>query len=292
VETPDVIAAARQWLIDQEEIRHLPANDPRRFSSADLFLRVVNADRIIANLLAFLQGYEAEHRMLSLKVSELHGASTPGPDPGSLKHWTVAENLGDGSRAQAFVRALRALFKHTGHYRENGALLPMWPTTYDELFKSAAAQYAPEIGAARLKAQACRESGLDPRATNAASGAAGIAQFMLETWNDVSEQMRFPAAASRYDPLYAIPAQAFYMNTLWRAWHSKPRTDRDRWRLALASYDAGEGHIIDAQKLAGGALAYDLIIARLHQVTGETAAAETTQYVDAIEKIFSTLPAP
>jgi hypothetical protein len=282
----DCIARCRLWLSEYQTAKALPISDPTRIATMTLLSD--RAARLLPDVLEWIAGYEDEHRTLALKVNALHDVSTPGADPGSLRHWTVAENLTSG-RGQQFVRALRDLFRHTGHYTGNGTVTPMWTTAYDNLFAGAAAKYCPQIGPVKLKAQCCRESGLDPDVTNARTGAAGIAQFMPATWPEVRDACGFAHDASPYNPLFAIPAQAFYMNLLWNEWHSSPRTARDRWCLALASYDAGLGHLLDAQKKSGGTLSFDRIIGALPQVFD--GAAETIEYVAAIEKIYSTLPA-
>jgi hypothetical protein len=75
------------------------------------------------------------------------------------------------------------------------------------------------------------------------------------------------------------------MAKLLNSW-SAPRPDIDRYCLALASYNAGFGNLLKAQKAAGGANDYASIIRSLPHVTGHHAA-ETTAYVKRILNYFN-----
>jgi membrane-bound lytic murein transglycosylase F len=158
------------------------------------------------------------------------------------------------------------------------------PTQYDELIRAAVAQYLPDHDWRLLKAQYMAESRLDPNAVSPV-GARGIAQFMPATWDEVSQELGYPSDASPFDADLAIPAGAYYMAKLLNSW-SAPRPDLDRYCLALASYNAGFGHLLKAQKAAGGANDYASIIRALPQVTGHHAA-ETTAYVKRILNYFN-----
>lgn len=165
-----------------------------------------------------------------------------------------------------------------------------YTTEYDDAIKAAMTRWFPQVHWLWGKAQLCQESGLDPNARNPTSGALGLGQFMPATWDQVSKQYGFPEAVPT-DPTYAIPAHARYMRDLWDLWHSQPRTPNDRLRLAQASYDAGAGNIIHAQRLAGGALDYDSIIQKLPLVTGARSA-ETIDYTKKIASICWKLNQP
>jgi membrane-bound lytic murein transglycosylase F len=148
---------------------------------------------------------------------------------------------------------------------------------FDGLIKSAADIWLEIRDWRLLKSQLLQESQLNPTAVSN-RGAEGIAQFMPGTWADVKRMMHLPDNASPRDPNFAISAAAYYMNYLWGKWTS-PRPPMDRYALALASYNAGLGNILKAQKEAGGALDYKSIIAALPKVTGRANAKETTDYV-------------
>lgn len=133
------------------------------------------------------------------------------------------------------------------------------------------------------KAQLKKESSLDPGAISPA-GAMGLAQFMPGTWTDVSRDLGFEGV-SAFSVRHAIDAGAYYMATLRLKW-SSPRPEVDRHNLALASYNAGFGNILAAQRLCAGALLYPDIIICLPQVTGRHAK-ETTNYVPAIWRLYT-----
>lgn len=150
---------------------------------------------------------------------------------------------------------------------------------YDSLIKQAADQYLPGHDWRLLKAQYMAESRLDPGAVSQA-GAQGIAQFMPGTWGDVARELGYSADITPFDAEAAISAGAYYMARLLNSW-SAPRPDIDRYCLALASYNAGFGNLLKAQKAAGGVNDYASIIRSLPHVTGKHAA-ETTTYVKRI----------
>ncbi len=157
---------------------------------------------------------------------------------------------------------------------------------YDERIRQAAEAYLPKRDWRLYKAQLIAESALNPNAVSPA-GAQGIAQFMPGTWAEVSQELALPPTAEATDPLFAIPAGAYYMGRLVGKWTS-PRPDIDRYCLALASYNAGFGNLLKAQWITGGANDYATIIAALPQVTGAHAD-ETTRYVPRILREFNQL---
>jgi soluble lytic murein transglycosylase-like protein len=147
---------------------------------------------------------------------------------------------------------------------------------YDPLIKQAIADHLNYTDWRLLKAQLMAESALNPNAVSSA-GAKGIAQFMPLTWQEITEQMGMPDADIT-DPSAAIPACAFYMGKLIAQW-SAPRPIIDRYALALASYNAGAGNLLKAQKAAGMVNDYKSIINRLPDITGKDNARETSGYV-------------
>ena len=161
---------------------------------------------------------------------------------------------------------------------------------YDRAINKAMKMYLPipysMWGGNLLKSQYYQESLLNPTAQSHV-GASGIAQFMSPTWKDVRKELGLPAAATPLDPKYAIRAGAFYMAKLRNSWKSK-RKEKDRYNLALSSYNAGFGNILKAQRLADGAPEFQPIIDQLHLVTG-IHATETRGYVIRIWKIYKRL---
>lgn len=140
---------------------------------------------------------------------------------------------------------------------------------YDNEIQRAVAEFLPSVDWRITKAQFWQESRFNPRATSPV-GAMGIAQIMPGTWD------RF-GAGDPYDAHDSIWAGVKCMANLMGQW-SRPRPHMDRVCLALASYNAGLGHILKAQKLAGDAPLYADIIEQLPAVTG-THSDETINYV-------------
>ena len=157
-------------------------------------------------------------------------------------------------------------------------------TKYDALIKAAQSTYLNGVDWRLFKAQLAQESALNPIAVSYV-GAQGIAQFMPRTWQEVKNDLEFPNIATPFDPVVAIPAAAYYLSKQAYKWTSK-REEADRICLAFASYNAGFGNILKAQKYAHGAVEYYPIIEQLHRVTGHKNSQETIQYVQNIFKIF------
>lgn len=158
---------------------------------------------------------------------------------------------------------------------------PLIPAKYDREIERTVARWWPAYPfAAAWKAQLYQESRLDPAAVSP-MGARGLAQFMPGTWAQVARELRLPPGLSPHHA-WAIEAGAYYMAKLRGQW-TAPRPAEDRHRLAQASYNAGLGHILAAQRRCGGPPGYDAIVACLPAVTGRHSA-ETIGYVAAIAK--------
>ncbi len=134
-------------------------------------------------------------------------------------------------------------------------------------------QHADAWAAQIYQESLCRSAAVSP------AGAAGLAQFMPATWAEA--QAHFGIRASPHDDI-AIEAGAWYMMRQMGVWRS-PRPARERWRLALASYNAGAGNIIRAQRACDGARDWRDIETCLPMITGHHAT-ETRTYVVRIER--------
>jgi soluble lytic murein transglycosylase-like protein len=156
-------------------------------------------------------------------------------------------------------------------------------TQYDEQIRAAWRRYLPQYHWGVGWAQIQQESAGNPDAVSPV-GALGLAQFMPGTWEDMKRASVVPSGASPRDARHAIQAQAYYMRQLTRTWKSK-RSDHDRIRLALASYNAGAGHLIKSQAKCGNPVEYAPIMECLHLVTGRHAV-ETRGYVPHIERHY------
>ncbi len=152
---------------------------------------------------------------------------------------------------------------------------------YDEDIQRAARLYLPIWEWHWLKAQLYTESRLNPDAVSPV-GAQGIAQFMPGTWSDVSKAMKFGLASPRV-AAQAIQAAAFYDAQLRSKWKAE-REEIDRIRLTMASYNAGIGNILKAQRKCLGGNKWREIAPCLVQVTGKKNSKETLDYVRLIEE--------
>lgn len=148
-------------------------------------------------------------------------------------------------------------------------------------------QITPEINISSfLIAQTVQESRFDAKAVSPA-GAVGIAQFMLPTANQVSDELKnklalFKNGFDRENPIQSIWAQVYYMNKLFKVWDLN-RTADERIKLAFASYNAGTGNILKAQIKSDDKIFWNEIKIFLPLVTKENSK-ETIGYVDYIFK--------
>ena len=157
---------------------------------------------------------------------------------------------------------------------------------FDQYFIEATAQWLSEWPWQWLKSQGYAESLLQSDALSPA-GAKGIMQIMDETWTDITTRLRhiIPPRTSVFDAHWNIVGGVYYMALMRGGWGS-PRPEEDRRRLALASYNAGFGNLLEAQVLSGGKNDYASIIAHLPTVTGEDNAKQTITYVTRIEQYY------
>ncbi len=153
---------------------------------------------------------------------------------------------------------------------------------YDKQIKAAAELYLTKYDWRLYKAQLIAESNLNPTVVSGA-GAEGIAQFMPATWKQISKEMNLPRNATAKDPEYAIPAGAYYMAKLLYKW-SAPRPDMDRYCLSLASYNAGFGSLLRAQKAAYNVNDYKTIIKCLPGITAK----HSTETINYVKRILGT----
>lgn len=155
-----------------------------------------------------------------------------------------------------------------------------FPDRYDRQIKAAVERYWGDYPDwLSWKAQLYQESRLNPHAVSPV-GAAGLAQFMPGTWAQVQRELRLPPRSSPHQDI-ALEAGAYYMAKLRAQWKTE-RPVFEKNRLAQASYNAGLGNILAAQRLCGG-LMWDDFSPCLSRVTGRHAT-ETVGYVDQIAR--------
>lgn len=132
-------------------------------------------------------------------------------------------------------------------------------------------------------AQCWAESGLKADAESPA-GAVGLCQVMPGTAKTLLRSrggLRGKLRGFLRNAKTNAELGARYMGQMFRIW-SYPRSSHCRWRLAVASYNAGPGSVIQAQTLSGGRRCWEDIAPFLHQVTGRHSA-ETIAYVFRVE---------
>jgi membrane-bound lytic murein transglycosylase F len=117
----------------------------------------------------------------------------------------------------------------------NGRISP-----FDAEFKAAASTH--DLDWRLLAAQAYQESRFDVSAKSS-FGAVGLMQFLPSTAKELG-------CADARDPKAAIEAAGRYMGKLMHRIKSDGVVLKDRVRFALASYNAGPGHLDDARILA------------------------------------------
>ena len=95
-----------------------------------------------------------------------------------------------------------------------------------------------------FKAQAMAESEMNPAARSWV-GARGLMQLMPSTFKEI--QSRSSSLGSIDDPEWNIAAGIMHDRGLWRRWE-RDSIDVDRKEFMFASYNAGEGTIMNAQR--------------------------------------------
>ncbi|MFP4094840.1 MAG: transglycosylase SLT domain-containing protein [Cyclobacteriaceae bacterium] len=93
-----------------------------------------------------------------------------------------------------------------------------------------------------LAAQIYQESRFDPIAESWA-GAVGLMQLLPETGE-------LYGVENMYDPVQSLQAGTAYLSWLDGIWKKYVPDDEERIKFVLASYNAGQGHVLDARRLA------------------------------------------
>jgi membrane-bound lytic murein transglycosylase F len=111
--------------------------------------------------------------------------------------------------------------------------------TYKDTIKSAAQRHG--FDWRLIAATVYQESHFNPRAVSY-TGVRGMMQLTLKTANDMG-------ITNRLDPAQSIMGGVKYLRKLYERY--KDAKEPDRILIALASYNIGHGHILDAQEIAG-----------------------------------------
>ena len=160
------------------------------------------------------------------------------------------------------------------------------PDKYDWQFKRAVTDYSPFMEYRWLKAQCYQESRLEWDAESPV-GALGLCQIMPVTWKEITKSLNWPQWVSPLFPSLSIKAAAYYDAKLYSKWTTQ-RPYLDKLNLMFASYNAGFGNILEAQKKCNNAVLYSEIIQCLELVTGHYSK-ETITYVERINNYYKML---
>ncbi len=226
----------------------LPVARPSSSTEDELLVSVITGGHSTAIISDLRAGHEADHFPL-LEFSEAMGepqklrfltrASSPG------LHAAIDEWLNDKREVEAhalIIRSYREEIPPPGplHSRRAKGMRGDSISPFDEDFRQHAARSG--YGWQLLAAMAWKETRFDSTVTSH-KGAMGIMQFMPNT----AERMGLDSASSMGDH---IEAAARYISRLDTLWYRAVPDRKERLRFVLASYNAGPGHIIDAQRLA------------------------------------------
>ena len=159
-----------------------------------------------------------------------------------------------------------------------------WTSRYDAHLQQYSKRYfGADFDWRWWKAQAIAESALDSTAQSWC-GARGVMQVMPGTWKDMAPKL---GLTNPWEVRQSIQAGIYYDARMWAIWKA-PRPLVERVAFTLASYNAGAGNILKAQRIAGaGAISnrWELVAGKLHRVTGKHAK-ETRDYVVRVRRIF------
>ena len=164
-----------------------------------------------------------------------------------------------------------------------------WTTRFDPHFQKYSKRFfGADFDWRWWKAQAIAESGLDSTARSWC-GAQGLMQIMPGTWERIAAKLEVDSPWLVKDN---IQAGIYYDARMWAIWKA-PRPLEERIAFTLASYNAGPGHIIKAQRMVGEGKTYEWapVAAQLHRVTGRLAE-ETRGYVVQIQRLHLRLSNP
>ena len=120
-------------------------------------------------------------------------------------------------------------------------------TQYDDTFRKYSKRYfGPGFDWQYFKAQSMAESNLDPNAKSYV-GARGLMQLMPSTYAMI--QTKRPEFGPINDPEWNIAAGIMHDRYLWKLW-SKQISEEERLNYMFSSYNAGEGTLARAMRVA------------------------------------------
>jgi membrane-bound lytic murein transglycosylase F len=246
----------------------LPEDSPFRWTLLELSdtitgdIRVVEMDSSSEALIRSVSNGTVDYTIAQGNLAELQGAYFKNllirPIVGNSKKvaWAVRRNdrtlldtlnawISDEKRGVVFERTYKKYFIDSRAYlarvssryltSETGTL-----SAYDDLLR----EYSPQLGWdwRLLGSQMYQESRFKPNAKSWA-GAVGLLQLMPGTAKQVG--VRNPR-----DPEQNVRGGVKYLRWLEARWKENVVDPKERLKFVLASYNAGSGHVEDAQRLA------------------------------------------
>jgi soluble lytic murein transglycosylase-like protein len=149
-----------------------------------------------------------------------------------------------------------------------------WTDEYDRHFKKYSKRYfGPMFDWNWFKAQAIAESGLNEKAKSPA-GAIGVMQILPSTFEEISDKQ--PHYIEVDSARWNIAAGIYYDRSLYTKFPRAP--EQERLYLAMASYNAGYGRVLNAFKRAGEKSDWDSVQTHLPS--------ETRAYVSRIRRLM------
>lgn len=160
-----------------------------------------------------------------------------------------------------------------------------YTTKYDSFFERYTLEFfGKEVDWLLFKAQGIAESGLDQLALSNV-GAKGVMQLMPGTSAEIAKDLS--CSDLPYVADINIRMGVFYDRWCYRIWESEKGIER--FRFMFASYNAGVGNIVDAQRLSRVKDKWDEIAKQLSKITGKKNAKQTIDYIKRIEETYALL---
>jgi membrane-bound lytic murein transglycosylase F len=137
-----------------------------------------------------------------------------------------------------------------------------------------------------VKAMCYQESLLNKMAVSHV-GAEGLCQVMPNTFRFMTNKLNMNGARpfEAKDNIYVGVAYLAWIRDQW----SSKRTNWQRMELTFASYNAGLGNVLKAQKKCGNSLVWSVIRSCMIKVTGPDNSKQTLTYVTKIQRWYSEL---
>ena len=157
---------------------------------------------------------------------------------------------------------------------------------YDLYFQAAVGKFMAGQDWRVVKAMCYQESLYDHMAVSSV-GAMGVCQLMPDTFKWVVKRVGMNGADvfKAKDNIYAGVAYLSWIHGQW----SPKRTSWQRFELTFASYNAGIGNVLKAQKTCNNSMVWKVIKGCLHDVTGKNNSEQTIDYVSKIERWYGEL---